>query len=78
MMADPPKKKQGESKAKPKGKFDDKSGGGDKQKEPKLTKGSKGKPTKDKKLDPKKLSDDKKYLNGLNELSKLEKGEPKT
>jgi len=76
MMADPPKKKQGESKAKPKGKFDDKSGGGNKQKNPKLEKGGKGNPN-TKKKDPKKLSDDQKYLQGLNELSKLEKANPK-
>lgn len=76
MMSDPPKKKQGESKAKPKGKFDDKSGGGNKQKNPKLEKGGKGNPN-TKKKDPKKLSDDQKYLQGLNELSKLEKANPK-
>lgn len=77
LMADPPKKKQGESKAKPKGKFDNKTGGGNKQKDPKLNKGgAKGNPNA-KKQDPKKLSDDKKYLQGLNELSKLEKANPK-
>ncbi|MFD2567827.1 eCIS core domain-containing protein [Pseudotenacibaculum haliotis] len=76
MMADPPKKKQGESQAKPKGKFNDKTGGGKKQKDPKLDKSGKAQP-KGKKRDPKKLSDDKKYLQGLGELSKLEKANPK-
>ena len=77
VMADPPPKKMGKSDQNPKGKFEDK-GGGDQQKDPKATGDGKGLPPNSKKEeDLKNLSDDQKYLRGLDELSKLEKADPK-
>ncbi len=78
VMADPPPKKMGKSEAKPKGKFDNKTGGGDQQKDPKAVAGGKGLPPNSKKKeDLKNLPDNQKYLRGLDELSKLEKADPK-
>ena len=77
VMTDPPPKKMGKSDQNPKGKFEDK-GGGDQQKDPKATGDGKGLPPNSKKEeDLKNLPDDQKYLRGLDELSKLEKADPK-
>jgi hypothetical protein len=77
VMADPPPRKMGKSDQEPKGKFEDK-GGGDQQKDPKATGNGKGLPPNSKKQeDLKNLPDDQKYLRGLDELSKLEKADPK-
>jgi hypothetical protein len=77
VMADPPPRKMGKSDQKPKGKFEDK-GGGNQQKDPKATGNGKGLPPNSKKQeDLKNLPDDQKYLRGLDELSKLEKADPK-
>ena len=78
VMADPPPKKMGKSDQKPKGKFENKGGGGDQQKDPKATGNGKGLPPNSKKQeDLKNLPDNQKYLRGLDELSKLEKADPK-
>ena len=78
VMADPPPKKMGKSDQNPKGKFENKGGGSGQEKDPKATGNGKGLPPNSKKQeDLKNLSDDQKYLRGLDELSKLEKADPK-
>lgn len=78
VMADPPPRKMGKSDQEPKGKFENKGGGSGQEKDPKATGNGKGLPPNSKKQeDLKNLSDDQKYLRGLDELSKLEKADPK-
>lgn len=78
VMAEPPARKMGKSEQKPKGKFENKGGSGDKTTDPKATGKGKGLPENGKKKeDLKKLPDEQKYMRGLDELATLEKKKPK-
>ena len=77
VMADPPPRKRGDSDANPEGEWVDGNKPGDQAENPEMKDGEGLPDTGKKKEDLKKLPDEQKYMRALDEMSKLEKVDPK-